>query len=68
VANHIEGILAYVQTRHSNGRVEGMNGKIRTITRRSFGFHSSSNLIGLIFLCCSGIALLPVQKFPRGFH
>jgi transposase len=68
VANHLDGILAYVQTRHSNGRVEGMNGKIRTITRRSFGFHSASNLIGLIFLCCSGISLLPVQKFPRAFH
>ena len=32
-----------------------MNGKIRTITRRSYGFHSASNLIALIFLCCSGI-------------
>jgi hypothetical protein len=40
-----------------------MNGKIRTITRRSYGFHSASNLIALIFLCCSGISLLPVLKF-----
>ena len=63
VKDHAEGILAYVQTRLSNGRTEGMNGKIRTITRRSFGFHSSSSLIGLIFLCCSGITLLPVLKF-----
>jgi transposase len=63
VKDHIEGILAYVQTRHSNGRTEGMNGKIRTITRRSFGFHSASNLIALIYLCCSGISLLPVFKF-----
>lgn len=68
VKAHFEGILAYVQTRFSNGRTEGMNGKIRTITRRSFGFHSASSLIGLIFLCCSGIALLPVQKFPASFH
>jgi len=63
VKEHIEGILAYVQTRQSNGRVEGTNGKIRTITRRSYGFHSASNLIALIYLCCSGIALLPVLKF-----
>jgi transposase len=62
VKGHFEGILAYVQTRLSNGRTEGMNGKIRTITRRSFGFHSASNLIGLIYLCCSGISLLPVLK------
>jgi transposase len=63
VKEHVEGILAYVQTRQSNGRVEGMNGKIRTITRRSYGFHSASNLIALIYLCCSGIALLPILKF-----
>jgi transposase len=63
VKDHFEGILAYVQTRLSNGRTEGMNGKIRTITRRSYGFHSADNLIALIYLCCSGITLLPVLKF-----
>jgi hypothetical protein len=46
----------------SNGRTEGTNGKIRTITRRSYGFHSAENLIALIYLCCSGITLLPVLK------
>ena len=66
VKEHFEGILAYIPLRLSNGRTEGMNGKIRTITRRSYGFHSASNLIALIFLCCSGISLLPVLKFaPR---
>jgi transposase len=30
--------IAYVHSRLSNARVEGLNGKIRTITRRSFGF------------------------------
>jgi transposase len=66
VKEHFEGILAYIPERLNNGRTEGMNGKIRTITRRSFGFHSSSNLIALIYLCCSGIALLPVLKFAAG--
>jgi transposase len=65
---HLEGIVAYVQTKLSNARTEGMNGKIRTITRRSFGFHSASSLIGLIYLCCSGIHLLPVQKLPPCTH
>jgi transposase len=64
VKEHFEGILAYVRTRLSNGRTEGMNGKIRTITRRSYGFHSADNLIALIYLCCSGIRLLPVLKHP----
>ena len=65
VKAHFEGILAYIPLRLNNGRTEGMNGKIRTITRRSYGFHSASNLIALIFLCCSGISLLPVLKIPR---
>ena len=60
--DHLEGILAYVATGLSNGRSEGLNGKIRTITRRSFGFHSAASLIALIFLCCSGITLLPVHR------
>ena len=65
VNEHSEGILAYVQTRLSNGRTEGMNGKIRTITRRSYGFHSAENLIALIYLCCSGITLVPVLKLAQ---
>ena len=62
VRSHLEGILAYVATGLSNGRTEGLNGKIRTITRRSFGFHGASSLIALIFLCCSGITLLPIHR------
>ena len=57
IAAHIDGIIAYVRTGLSNGRVEGLNGKIRVITRRSFGLHSASSLISMIFLCCSGITL-----------
>lgn len=64
IKKHMEGILGYVQTRLSNGIVEGLNGKIRTITRRAYGFHSASSLIALIFLCCSGITLQPVRKRP----
>lgn len=64
ITKHMEGILGYVQTRLSNGIVEGLNGKIRTITRRAYGFHSASGLIALIFLCCSGIKLQPVHKRP----
>jgi transposase len=37
----MEGILAYTTTGLSNGLVEGLNNKIRLITRRAFGFHSA---------------------------
>jgi transposase len=63
IVKHRDGILAYVRTRLSNGRTEALNGKIRTITRRAFGFHSALNLIALIMLCCSGLHLSPVFHY-----
>jgi transposase len=65
ILKHLDGIVAYVATRLSNGRAEGLNGKIRTITRRSFGFHSPWSLIAMIFLCCSGLNLKPAHAHPR---
>jgi transposase len=62
IRKHLDGILAYVQTRFSNGPTEGLNGKIRTITRRSFGFHRAESLIAFIFLCCSGVNLWPAHQ------
>lgn len=64
VQAHLEGILAFIATGLSNGVVEGLNGKIRTITRRAYGFHSAQSLISFIFLCCSGLVLHPVFKTP----
>ena len=65
VRKHLDGILAYVKSRLSNARVEGLNGKVRTITRRSFGFHSAESLIAMIQLCCAGIDLAPVFAYPK---
>lgn len=65
ILKHKEGILAYVRTRLNNGRTEGFNGKARTITRRSYGFHSVQNLIAMLFLCCGGITLIPPHIRPN---
>jgi transposase len=67
VTKYSEGILGYVATGMSNGRAEGMNGKVRTITRRAYGFHSASALISLLFLCCSGLVLEPLRRLPGDF-
>lgn len=64
IRQHLEGILAYVRTGLSNGRSEGVNGKIRVITKRSYGFHDAGPLIAMIYLCCTGIVLAPVRHFP----
>src|SRR5690606_24206194 len=68
IRKHMEGILAYIRSGLSNGRTEGLNGKARVITRRSFGFHSASSLIAMLFLCCGGLTLSPVRKMPFGSH
>jgi transposase len=63
---HVDGILAYVATGLSNARSEGTNGKVRTITRRSYGFHNPHSLIGMLFLCCTrlGDSLMPLRTYP----
>ena len=68
IEKRIDGILEYVRTRFSNGRTEGLNGKIRTITRRAFGFHSADALIAMIFLCCGGVEVTPAFSVVESFH
>jgi transposase len=54
---HRDGILAAIRLGLSNGRLEGLNSKIRLISHRSFGFHSAAALIALVYLCCAGIVI-----------
>jgi transposase len=42
--NHWDGILAYFDEGRSSGPVEGLNTKLRVITRRSYGIKSVSTL------------------------
>jgi len=68
IEKHIDGILEYVRTRQNNGRNEGLNGKVRVITRRSFGFHSAAALIAMLFLCCGGIVTSAGHQVPKLTH
>ena len=58
-SEHAAGILAYLDTRMTNGPVEGINNKLRVIARRAYGFHSHRPLISMLYLCCGGIKLEP---------
>jgi transposase len=58
---HRDGILAAIRLGLSNGRLEGLNSKIRLISHRSFGFHSADALIALVYLCCTAITI----ELPR---
>jgi transposase len=57
IRRHRDGILAAIELGISNGRLEGLNSRIRLISHRSFGFHSADPLIALVYLCCSGIVI-----------
>jgi len=57
IRKHRDGVLAAVRLGLSNGRLEGLNSKVRLISHRSFGFHSAGPLIALIYLCCGGIEI-----------
>jgi len=64
IRQHQERILEYVRVRLTNGLPEGLNNKIRVITRRAYGFHSPEALIARIFLSCGGIELTPTLPKP----
>ena len=57
IRKHKQGVIAAVELGLSNGRVEALNGKVRLISHRAYGFHSADALIAMIYLCCSGIQI-----------
>ncbi|MCA1678735.1 MAG: ISL3 family transposase [Actinobacteria bacterium] len=61
IRKHRRGILAAIRLGLTNGRLEGLNSKIRLISHRSYGFHSAAPLIALVYLCCGGI----IVDLPR---
>src|ERR1017187_7956639 len=58
---HLDGILSWTKHRVSNGAVEGMNNKIKSISHRSFGFRSAENFIAAIYHCCARLPL-PLER------
>lgn len=59
IRKYRDGILAYIDFRLTNGPVEGINNRMRTVARRAYGFHSAEALLSMLFLCCSKIELAP---------
>ncbi len=55
IRKHKAGVLAAIDLGLSNGRLEGLNSKIRLLSHRAYGFHSANALIATIYLCCAGI-------------
>lgn len=58
---HLDGVLAWTKTGMSNGAVEGMNNKIKSISHRAFGFRSAKTFIAAIYHCCARLPL-PAER------
>src|SRR5665647_713445 len=61
-----DGITAAIERRLSNGRHEGLNNKIRTMTRRAYGFHSPDAALALVMLTCGPTTL--TLPYHTGSH
>lgn len=57
VRAHLPGIVASLRLRINNGRLEGLNNRVRLIVRRAFGFHSAQAALALVMLSCGPIDL-----------
>lgn len=57
IRKHKPGVLAAIELGLSNGRLEGLNSKVRLLSHRAYGFASADALIATIYLCCAGITI-----------
>ena len=45
IRTHVAGILAYADHPITSAKLEGINNKIKTLTKRSYGFHDQNFFI-----------------------
>jgi transposase len=69
IRKHRTGILAAIELGINNGRIEGLNNRVRLVIRRGFGFHSPQAALALVMLTCGPIDLqLPHERTPVRPH
>jgi transposase len=60
---HFDGIIATIEHKLSNFRLEGINSKIRLVNRRAHGHRTAESLAASTYLCLGGITInLPTQS------
>jgi transposase len=63
IRQHMAGILAAVRLGVNNARHEGLNARVRLITKRAYGFHSPKAALALIMLTLGPIDhVLPHER------
>lgn len=69
IRKHRHGISAAIRLGVSNGRIEGLNNRVRLIVGRGYGFHTAGAALALVMLTCGSIDLqLPHQRTPVRPH
>ena len=59
IHRHIDNVMTYFSHRITNAVAEGVNNKIQTIKKRSYGFRNRENFKTAIYFHCGGLALYP---------
>jgi len=63
VKSHWNGIVHFVESRLSNGILEGINHKVQLAKRRARGFRNIDNFINMIYFLCGKLKF----SYPRYF-
>ena len=63
VRAHWHGIVHFVESRLSNGILEGINHKVQLAKRRAKGFRNIDNFINMIYFLCGKLKF----SYPRYF-
>jgi len=65
VRRHLEGIVAWAQTRQTNGFLEALNGPFQAAKRRARGFKSFDTIRTVIFLIAGKLDFAAVNPHAR---
>ncbi len=65
VRRHLEGIVAWAQTRQTNGFLEALNGLFQAAKRRARGFTSFDTIRTVIFLIAGKLDFASVNPHAR---
>ena len=57
VKNHMDGILAWFETKINNGVAEALNNTAKAISRRSKGFRTPETFKTVLMHCMGGLQL-----------
>lgn len=58
IRDHLDGILAWTKLRVSNGALEGLNNKVKSVSKRSYGFRNPETYMNAIWHACGNLPLV----------